>query len=139
MLLSFARLCPADGRRYLTGDRFTAADLTFAALAAPAVGQPYGTAPGLGPDMPPTMRAQVRAGHPPLSLPSILRCMQGRRIVMLSCHVILAHLPHSLQSTQVEALRGHPAGQFALRLWAAERDVVLRGPDGPVAGAAARY
>jgi len=27
----------ADGRRYLTGDRFTAADLTFAALAAPAV------------------------------------------------------------------------------------------------------
>ena len=27
----------ADGRRYLTGDRFTAADLTFAALAAPVV------------------------------------------------------------------------------------------------------
>lgn len=27
----------ADGRRYLVGDRFTAADLTFAALAAPAV------------------------------------------------------------------------------------------------------
>lgn len=26
-----------DGRRYLTGDRFTAADLTFAALAAPAL------------------------------------------------------------------------------------------------------
>ncbi|MEZ4367429.1 MAG: glutathione S-transferase C-terminal domain-containing protein [Kofleriaceae bacterium] len=27
----------ADGRRYLTGDAFTAADLTFAALAAPVV------------------------------------------------------------------------------------------------------
>jgi glutathione S-transferase len=27
----------ADGRRYLTGDRFTAADLTFASLAAPVV------------------------------------------------------------------------------------------------------
>jgi glutathione S-transferase len=27
----------ADGRRYLVGDRFTAADLTFAALAGPAV------------------------------------------------------------------------------------------------------
>jgi glutathione S-transferase len=27
----------ADGRRYLVGDRFTAADLTFAALAAPVV------------------------------------------------------------------------------------------------------
>lgn len=30
----------ADGRRYLTGDRFTAADLTFAALAAPLVAPP---------------------------------------------------------------------------------------------------
>lgn len=28
----------ADGRRYLVGDRFTAADLTFAALAVPALG-----------------------------------------------------------------------------------------------------
>jgi glutathione S-transferase len=27
----------SDGRPYLTGDRFTAADLTFAALAAPAL------------------------------------------------------------------------------------------------------
>jgi glutathione S-transferase len=27
----------ADGRRFLAGDRFTAADLTFAALAAPMV------------------------------------------------------------------------------------------------------
>ena len=28
----------ADGRPYLTGERFTAADLTFASLAAPAIG-----------------------------------------------------------------------------------------------------
>jgi glutathione S-transferase len=34
----------ADGRRYLAGDRFTAADLAFAALAAPCVVPPvYGT------------------------------------------------------------------------------------------------
>ncbi len=34
----------ADGRRYLVGDRFTAADLAFAALAAPALCPPeYGT------------------------------------------------------------------------------------------------
>jgi len=34
----------ADGRPYLTGDRFTAADLAFAALSAPAVVPPvYGT------------------------------------------------------------------------------------------------
>jgi len=30
----------ADGRPYLTGDRFTAADLTFAALAAPVLAPP---------------------------------------------------------------------------------------------------
>ncbi len=37
----------ADGRPYLAGDRFTAADLTFAALGAPAVGvEGYGP-PGL--------------------------------------------------------------------------------------------
>ncbi|MFO0571286.1 MAG: glutathione S-transferase family protein [Polyangiaceae bacterium] len=33
----------SDGRRYLTGDRFTAADLTFAALSAPVIVPPeYG-------------------------------------------------------------------------------------------------
>ncbi len=30
----------ADGRRYLCGERFTAADLTFAALAAPVLAPP---------------------------------------------------------------------------------------------------
>ncbi|MEZ4448208.1 MAG: glutathione S-transferase family protein [Nannocystaceae bacterium] len=35
----------ADGRRYLVGDRFTAADLTFAALAAPVVYPPEYTIP----------------------------------------------------------------------------------------------
>lgn len=37
----------ADGRRYLTGDRFGAADITFASLAAPAV-----CAPGYGVPLP---------------------------------------------------------------------------------------
>jgi len=37
----------SDGRRYLCGDTFTAADLTFTALALPALGVPYGAiAPG---------------------------------------------------------------------------------------------
>ena len=48
----------ADGRRYLTGDGFTAADLVFAALAGPAVlpegcGGPLPTAD----ELPPRMRA----------------------------------------------------------------------------------
>lgn len=49
----------ADGRPFLAGSAFTAADLTFAALAAPALGQAYGTAPGLGSDTPPAMAAQL--------------------------------------------------------------------------------
>jgi glutathione S-transferase len=35
----------SDGRAFLMGDQFTAADLTFAALAAPAIGHPYGEYP----------------------------------------------------------------------------------------------
>ncbi len=70
----------ADGRRYLAGDRFTAADLTFAALAAPV----------LFPD-----------GHP-VPLPAVER---------FSGEVQAA----------VAAWRGHPAGRFALRLYAEQR------------------
>ena len=48
----------ADGRRYLAGDRFTAADLTFASLSAPlllpAAYAPYLPAPEL---LPPPFRA----------------------------------------------------------------------------------
>ncbi|KAI7842187.1 hypothetical protein COHA_004100 [Chlorella ohadii] len=73
----------ADGRPFLCGDRFTAADITFAALAAPAVGQPYAAAPGLSEQTPPAMR------------------------------------------TEIEQLRAHPAGQFALRLWREQRAVVV--------------
>ena len=52
----------ADGRRYLAGDRFTAADLAFASLAAPAL-LPDGYAKWLGgrDEMPPSMRPQVEA------------------------------------------------------------------------------
>src|SRR5581483_3887147 len=42
----------ADGRRYLTGDRFTAADLTFAALVAPLLmppEHPYAVSDGQAP------------------------------------------------------------------------------------------
>lgn len=50
----------ADGRRYLTGERFTAADLALAALAAPAVlpAEYGGPLPTLE-ELPPAMRADV--------------------------------------------------------------------------------
>lgn len=50
----------ADGRRYLMGDCFTAADLAFAALAAPAVLPPeYGGTMPTTDELPPDMRADV--------------------------------------------------------------------------------
>ena len=70
----------ADGRPYLCGERFTAADLTFAALAAAVVVPPeYGT-----------------------PLPQ------------------LDALPEPV-AQDVLAFRGHPAGAFALRMFATER------------------
>lgn len=70
----------ADGRPYLTGARFTAADLTFAALCAPLVVPPqYGVPLPQPADMPAAMAARVRSW------------------------------------------RRHPAGAFALRMFAHER------------------
>jgi glutathione S-transferase len=50
----------ADGRRFLMGERFTAADLALASLAAPAVLPPEygGPLPGMD-ELPPAMRADV--------------------------------------------------------------------------------
>jgi glutathione S-transferase len=56
-----------DGRRYLCGDAFTAADLAFAALAAPAIVPPeYGTPLPQPDELPAEMAAGVRAfrAHP---------------------------------------------------------------------------
>jgi glutathione S-transferase len=56
-----------DGRRYLCGDAFTAADLAFAALAAPAIVPPeYGVALPQPDELPAEMAAGVRAfrAHP---------------------------------------------------------------------------
>lgn len=51
----------SDGRRHLAGDRFSAADLAFAALAAPCVAPPsYGTPLPQPEDMTPGMAAQVQ-------------------------------------------------------------------------------
>ena len=49
-----------DGRRYLVGDRFTAADLTFAALAAPAIfpARCHAVLPELA-EVPAAMRAEI--------------------------------------------------------------------------------
>lgn len=57
----------ADGRRYLTGDRFTAADLAFAALAAPlVVPEQYGVPLPQPGRLPPGMESAVAAfrAHP---------------------------------------------------------------------------
>ena len=57
----------ADGRRYLVGDRFSAADLTFAALAAPLVMPPeYGAAMPPIDELPAQLAAEVEAfrAHP---------------------------------------------------------------------------
>lgn len=52
----------ADGRRYLCGDRFSAADLTFAALAAAVVVPPeYGTPLPQPEDVPEDLAREVRA------------------------------------------------------------------------------
>jgi glutathione S-transferase len=70
----------ADGRSYLCGDRFTAADLTFAALSASVVVPPeYGVALPQPEDLPPFLADKIRS------------------------------------------FREHPAGTFALRLFAEER------------------
>lgn len=69
-----------DGRRYLVGDRFTAADLTFAALSAPGL-LPSGYGAPL-----PSMEA----------------------------------LKPELQA-EIAHFREHPAGAFALRMYAEER------------------
>ena len=67
----------ADGRRYLFGDVFTAADLTFASMMSPAVLPPH---------------------HPvPLPQPNLLP---------------------KAERAAIEATRAHPAGAFALRLYA---------------------
>ncbi len=70
----------ADGRRYLVGDRFSAADLAFAALCAPlVVPVEYGT---------------------PLPQPEVMPADMAERI---------------------RGWREHPAGRFALRLFADQR------------------
>lgn len=71
----------ADGRPYLCGDRFTAADLGFACMAAPVILPPEYGIPLPKPDQAPP---------------------QARE--------------------DIQRFRTHPAGQFALRLFAEQRD-----------------
>ncbi|MGH2841275.1 MAG: glutathione S-transferase family protein [Solirubrobacteraceae bacterium] len=60
--LEFVSDLLADGRQFLAGDRFTAADLTFAALAGPAVSAPgYGGAQITLPDDPPDLAPEIGA------------------------------------------------------------------------------
>lgn len=50
----------SDGRRHLVGDRFTAADLSFAALAAPVLlPAEYGGFDGAPPEVPEPMRREI--------------------------------------------------------------------------------
>jgi glutathione S-transferase len=77
----------SDGRPYLTGDRFTAADLTFASLAAPVVVPP-------------------RYGVP---LPAL------EELDAVTAELVLR-------------ARAHPAGEFALRMVAEQRDARVAAP-----------
>ena len=74
----------ADGRRYLVGDAFSGADLTFTALALPVLPIPYGAA-----------QTFATARQPPV-----------------------------LQAA-VDELAATPAGLFAARIWAEERQQVV--------------
>jgi glutathione S-transferase len=74
-----------DGRRYLVGDSFTAADLTFAALAASVL-----------------VPSRYGVPLPPLDV-----------------------LPEPFAG-EVRAMREHPAGRFALRLYDQERPYTQR-------------
>ncbi len=69
----------ADGRRYLLGDRFTAADLTFAALAAPLI-------------VPPAYAAYL----PPLErMPAPLRALIDRlRATAAGAHALAMYARH---------------------------------------------
>ena len=71
----------ADGRRFLTGDRFTAADLTFAAVAAPMVLPEKfgGTAPTIG-QLPDSMRAVVEEMRSTVAGKFILRLYDEERV-----------------------------------------------------------
>ncbi|MEA2135658.1 MAG: glutathione S-transferase [Solirubrobacteraceae bacterium] len=75
----------ADGRRYLVGDSFTAADLTFAALAASVL-----------------VPSRYGVPLPPVEV-----------------------LPEPF-AREVRAMREHPAGRFALRLYDQERPYTQR-------------
>lgn len=74
----------ADGRPYLVdrAQALTAADLAFAALAAPALGQPYAVAPGLGESTPPKMREEVEALRATLAGQFALRIWKERGVVL---------------------------------------------------------
>jgi glutathione S-transferase len=78
--LDFVAGLRADGRPYLCGDRFTAADLTFAALSAPLIVPPnYG----------------IRLPQPDVLPPAM--------------------------AALIERVREHPAGRYALTLFAEHR------------------
>ena len=70
----------ADGRPHLTGDRFTAADLTFAALGAPLVGPPeYHVPLPAVDDMPGDARRRIEAWRARPSGGYVLRMFREKR------------------------------------------------------------
>ena len=83
--LDFVAGLRADGRPYLCGERFGAADLTFAALSAPIVVPPGYGVPLPQPDVLPPAFAEI-----------------------------------------VERAREHPAGRYALTLFAEQRRATVR-------------
>jgi len=70
----------SDGRKYLTGDRFTVADLTFASLAAPLVVPPeYGWPLPSPDDLPGVLQAEVKRWRDTRAGAFVLRVYRDER------------------------------------------------------------
>ena len=70
-----------EGRRYLVGDRFRAADLTFAALASPMLlPAGCGAAYPVLHEVPPAMREEVRGLRDPEAGRFVLRLYSEERV-----------------------------------------------------------
>ena len=82
--LDFVGELLADGRRHLCGDRFTAADLTFAALSAAVVSPPvYGVDLPQPEALPPEMAAVVRRVRDHPAGRYALALFEQRRVVQV--------------------------------------------------------
>lgn len=122
----------SDGRPFLLGDRFTAADLTFAALAAPLLlPERYGSPLPPVEAMPPEMAAEVRVlrEHPAGRFADRLYATERTVVVPDRPRTIVGAVSATSPKTLIEP--GH-AEDWA-RLAAEKRSLLTPPPDAPIA------